>query len=153
MMNRVTPTALQAIIAPAVNALGYELWGCERQPQGQHSILRVYIESEQGVTVADCIRATRQINAVLNVETTLANQYTLEVSSPGLDRPLFTPEQYQRYIGQKVRVRLHVAQQERRNYAGILQSIEAGQITLMVDDTAVILLLENVEKANLMPNG
>jgi ribosome maturation factor RimP len=153
MMNRVTPEALQAIIAPALTALGYELWGCELHPHGHRSVLRVYIDSERGITVADCVRATRQINAVLNVESVLADQYELEVSSPGFERPLFTPAHYQRFMGQKVRIRLHNPQQEQRQYIGILQSIEAGQITLMTEGMAVILSLENVEKANLMPNA
>jgi ribosome maturation factor RimP len=153
MMNRMTPTALQAIIGPAVNALGYELWGCELHPHGYRSILRVYIDNERGVTVADCIRASRQINAVLDVEHAMAGHYELEVSSPGLDRPLFTLEQYERFIGQQVRIRLRIPQQERRQYVGILQAVEAGQITLIVEGTAVVLLLENVEKANLVPNG
>ncbi|MGB6977508.1 MAG: ribosome maturation factor RimP [Gammaproteobacteria bacterium] len=153
MMNKVTPAVIQTIIAPALTALGYELWGCEVHPHGHRTMLRVYIDSEQGITVADCIRATRQMNAVLNVEHALADQYELEVSSPGLDRPLFTPDQYQRFVGRQVRIRLHVPQQERRQYVGILQGIEAGQITLIIEGTAVILSLANVEKANLVPNG
>jgi ribosome maturation factor RimP len=153
MSNKMTLAALQAIIAPSIMALGYELWGCELHSRGYRSLLRIYIDSAQGVTVADCTRASRQINALLNVEQGAGGNYELEVSSPGLDRPLFTPAQYQRFIGQPVQLRLHVPQEGRRHYAGVLQAVEAGQITLAIEGTIVVLSLENVEKANLALNG
>ena len=96
---------LDELIRPAVVALGYELWACEYIPQGKYSLLRIYIDSEQGITLDDCEKVSGQISAILDVEDPIHGQYTLEVSSPGLDRPLYTAEHYQRYIGQMIKLK------------------------------------------------
>ena len=101
-------TALQNILAPSIEALGYELWGFVYVPQSRYSVLRVYIDSDKGITVSDCERVSRQLSAVLDVEDPLPGAYSLEVSSPGLDRPLFTLAHFERYLGAGVNVRVHV---------------------------------------------
>ncbi len=92
---------LHTLIAPVVAALDCELWGLDFLTQGRYSTLRIYIdrEGEEGVTLEDCERVSRQVSSVLDVEDPISSRYTLEVSSPGMDRPLFTPEHYGRYIG------------------------------------------------------
>lgn len=143
--------ALDQMLSSAVSILGYEYWGCELFRQGRYSLLRVYIEKENGVTLEDCEQASRQISAVLDVEDPIPGGYTLEVSSPGMDRPLFTNEQYQRFIGQKVKLRLRTPINNRRNYQGELQAVSNETITVMGDGETWVLPLAEIEKANLVP--
>jgi ribosome maturation factor RimP len=81
---------LQALLAPVVEGLGYQCWGIEYVSQGKHSVLRIYIDKEGGILVDDCEAVSRQASGVLDVEDPISSEYTLEVSSPGMDRPLFT---------------------------------------------------------------
>jgi len=107
---------LQALLAPVVVALGYECWGIEFSAQGRHSMLRVYIDKEGGVLVDDCAIVSRQISGVLDVEDPIAVEYTLEVSSPGMERPLFTIEQFAKYAGEQVKIKLRSPFEGRRNF-------------------------------------
>lgn len=150
-MAKAAADQLSQIIAPALAALGYEFLGCEMFAQGRHSLLRIYIDSEAGVTLDDCERASRQVSAVLDVEDPISGTYELEVSSPGMDRPLFQLAHYQKFIGNKVRVRLRVPQKERRNFTGLLQEANEQAITLLVDGEIWTLPLADIEKANLVP--
>ena len=97
---------LREMLAPVVEALGYELWGVELNIHGRHALLRIFIDSENGITVDDCALVSQHASGTLDVADPIASAYTLEVSSPGWDRPLFTPEQYQAYIGERVKLRL-----------------------------------------------
>jgi len=141
---------LQAIIEPAVTALGYELVGIELLSQGKHSVLRVYIDHEEGISVDDCADVSHQVSAVLDVEDPITGLYTLEVSSPGLDRPLFTEAHYQRYTGQQAEIRLRSPLEGRRKFKGRLQSVQDGQVVIEVDGVEYSLSLDNIEKANLV---
>jgi len=89
-----------------VEALGFQLWGIEYVQAGNHSVLRVFIDGENGINIEDCANVSRQVSAVLDVEDPISTEYTLEVSSPGVDRPLFTAEQYASYIGEDVKLQL-----------------------------------------------
>ena len=100
-------TAITELIEPTVLAMELQLWGIDLSQRGKYSILRIYIEREEGVTIADCEKVSRQVSAILDMEDPIGGEYTLEVSSPGLDRPLFTSEQFGRFIGSDVKVRLH----------------------------------------------
>jgi ribosome maturation factor RimP len=145
-------TDLQALLAPSVEMLGYELVGIERVQQGRQSLLRIYIDSPNGVTIDDCVRVSRQLAAVLDVEDVIAGQYELEVSSPGADRPLFTLAHYQKCVGQKVKLRLRVPKEGRRNFSGTLQQAgEDQKITVVVDGETWIFPLTEIEKANVVP--
>lgn len=138
---------LNKMIAPAVAALGYELLGCEYIPQGRRSILRVYIDAPQGITLSDCESASRQISAVLDVEDAVIGQYHLEVSSPGIERPLFTLAHYQRFMGAKIQVRLRTPlENARRHITGILQKIIDDKIYLVVDDQEYVIAFNNIQK-------
>ncbi len=143
---------LYSIITPAVEALGVELLGIEYLSQGQHSVLRIYIDSEAGITVDNCADVSHQVSAVLDVEDPIRGEYTLEVSSPGADRPLFTAEHYRQVVGEQISVRLHAPQDGRRKFKGELISIdEDGRITIEVDGIDYTLPLADVDKANLVP--
>ena len=115
---------LQALLAPVVEALGYECWGLEFLSQGRHSLLRVYIDKADGILIEDCETVSRQVSGVLDVEDPISGEYTLEVSSPGMDRPLFTLEQFARYVGEQVKIKLRVPFERRRNFQGVLRGVE-----------------------------
>jgi ribosome maturation factor RimP len=151
MMNK-TNAALQESILPAVLALGYELLGCVCFNRGRQTIIRIYIDKEGGITIDDCERASYQINGVLAVSDLINDNYMLEVSSPGLDRPLFTPEQFRRFIGQRVRIRMHVPLQGQRQFTGLLQNVVDEKVVLLLAEGEVLLPFANIERANLAPD-
>lgn len=143
---------LQAMLAPAVEALGYELWGIEYHSHSHQPLLRVFIDSENGINVEDCAAASRQMSAVLDVEDPIAREYTLEVSSPGMDRPLFTLDQFSRYAGEWVKLKLRAPFEGRRNFRGRLTGIEGDEVVVVVDDHEFLLPIELIDKANVVPN-
>lgn len=142
---------LQAMIAPAVTALGYELWGIEFHSHSHTPVLRVFIDSENGINVDDCAAVSRQISSVLDVEDPISSEYTLEVSSPGMDRPLFTLDQFQRYQGETIKVKLRAPFEGRRNFRGLLTGVEADEVVVVVDAHEYLLPIELIDKANVIP--
>ncbi|GGX44801.1 ribosome maturation factor RimP [Saccharospirillum salsuginis] len=143
---------LKVLLDPVVTGLGYVFWGVEYASQGKHSTLRVFIDHEDGINVDQCAEVSHQISAVMDVEDPIAQNYTLEVSSPGMDRPLFTLEQYAAYIGEWVNVRLRAPFEGRRKFKGVLTAIEDQDVCVTVDGTDYLLPIESIEKANLIPN-
>ena len=141
--------SIQALIEPSVEALGFELWGLELIAQGRFSTLRIYIESAKGITVDDCAEVSHQVSGILDVEDPITNQYTLEVSSLGVDRPLLKQAHYEQYIGQFMRVRLHSPFDGRRKFAGVLMGLEADEIVLLVDQEEYLLPIDAIDKAAL----
>ncbi|MDH5785145.1 MAG: ribosome maturation factor RimP [Chromatiales bacterium] len=141
---------LVAIIEPAVSALGFELLGVEYVPQGRHSLLRIYIDHEDGITVDDCGDVSHQVSAVLDVEDPIRGEYTLEVSSPGLDRPLFTLAHYERFNGHLAEVKVHAPVNGRRKYKGRILGVEGDEVVLEVDGDEYRLAIANIDKANLI---
>lgn len=146
------PERLQGLLEPVVTGLGYEWVGLEFLSAGARSTLRVYIDLDGGITVDDCERVSRQVSAVLDVEDVIRGQYTLEVSSPGLDRPLFTPEHFRRFAGSEVRLQLRELVQGRRKLDGRLVGIDAGdEVTVLADGAEYRIPLANIAKARLKP--
>ena len=143
---------LQALLAPVVVALGYECWGIEFSAQGRHSLLRVYIDKEGGVLVDDCAIVSRQISGVLDVEDPISVEYTLEVSSPGMERPLFTLEQFAKYVGEQVKIKLRSPFEGRRNFQGLLRGVEEQDVVVQVDDHEFLLPIDMIDKANIIPS-
>lgn len=141
---------LQEMLQDAVEDLGCELWGIECQRAGRFMTVRLFIDKDDGVTVDDCADVSRQVSAILDVEDPIADKYNLEVSSPGLDRRLFTLLQFERYIGQDIAVHLRIPVMERRKWQGKLERIEKDMITLIVDDQEQILVFGNIQKANVV---
>jgi len=144
---------LTELVASAVEPLGYELLGVEYLAQGQHSLLRIYIDSPEGITLDDCEHASRQVSAVLDVDDPIRGHYTLEMSSPGLDRPLFTVEHFTQFIGHEVKLRLHTPLDGRRKFKARITSVEGDLVHLSSSETddEWQIALDNIEKANLVP--
>ncbi|AXA65047.1 ribosome maturation factor RimP [Pseudomonas sp. SORGH_AS199] len=142
---------LQALLAPVVEALGYVCWGVEYISQGRHSLLRVYIDHPNGILVEDCEAVSRQVSGVLDVEDPITNEYTLEVSSPGMDRPLFTLEQFAAHVGEQVKVKLRSPFEGRRNFQGLLRGVEDQDVVVQVDEHEYLLPIEMIDKANVVP--
>jgi len=138
---------LLKLLEPAIEALGYELVELEFPPH----LLRIYIDREGGVTVDDCEKVSRQVSAVLDVEDPIAGAYTLEVSSPGLDRPLRKEADYTRFAGGRVKLELALPKDGRRRYTGILKGCEAGEVLIEVDGALHKLPLADIGKARLVP--
>ena len=142
---------LVKLLTPVVESLGCELWGLEYMSQGRHSTLRLYIESPDGIGLEECEKVSRQVSSVMDVEDPITGEYSLEVSSPGLDRPLYSLEQFQRYIGERLSVKLRSAFDGRRKFSGQLKGIENEEIILVVDGHEYLLPIELIEKANIVP--
>lgn len=143
--------SLESILRPGVEALGFELWGVDYQSHGRKAMLRVYIDGEQGVTVDDCAKVSHQVSGVLDVEDPIAGEYTLEVSSPGMDRPLYTLDQFSRYVGSDVSVRLRMAFEGRRKFQGRLVGVENDDVVIRVDDEEYLLPFDQIDKAKVVP--
>ena len=149
-MGSVT-SALRARLASGVAALGFELIEAELSGGRQHRTLRVYIDGPQGVSVDDCAAVSRQLSALLDVEDPIPGSYTLEVSSPGLDRPLVTPADFRRFQGAMIRVRLASALDGRRNFTGRLLETTPEVVVMQVDHERFNLPLAAIERARLVP--
>lgn len=144
-------THIVELIQPTVEALGVELWGVEYLIQGKYSVLRVYIDrQDEGVTIDDCERVSRQVSGILDVEDPIPGEYTLEVSSPGMDRPLFHLEQFARFAGELASVRLRTPVDGRRKFKGVIQSVSDDSVTLLVDGKEYQLPAVAIDKANLV---
>ncbi|WP_404365035.1 ribosome maturation factor RimP [Marinobacter sp.] len=143
---------LEAILRPVVEGLGYEFWGLEFRSQGHQSLLRVFIDdAENGIGIEDCEKVSRQVSAVMDVEDPVQTEYTLEVSSPGMDRPLFRLEQYDEFAGHRVQIRLRMAFEGRRKFQGLLKGIEGEDVVVVVDDHEYLLPFDSIERANIVP--
>lgn len=127
-------TEIEDILRPCVENLGYELWGCQYSVQGRHALLRVFIDHERGIGIEDCEKASRQISAVLDVEDPISGHYSLEISSPGIPRPLFYSEQYQRYIGDVVEIKLSKPIGQKRKFTGKIVSADTQNLVLDLEE-------------------
>jgi len=144
---------LQDMLEPTVKAMGFELWGIEYLSQGRHSVLCIYIESDNGITVEDCASVSHQVSSMLDVEDTISGEYTLEVSSPGMDRLLFKLGQYPAYVGEGIELRLRSPFDGRRKFKGVLKGIEGEDVVVHVDDHEYLLPYSAVEKARIQSRG
>lgn len=142
---------LTEMLTAPVEALGFELVGIEFI-RGRTSTLRIYIDSEDGINVDDCADVSHQVSAVMDVEDPITVAYNLEVSSPGLDRPMFTAEHYQRFTGEEVALVLRMAVQNRRKWQGIIKAVDGEMITVTVEGKDEVFALSNIQKANLVPH-
>ena len=151
-MARQAPAKLLNLIDPVVTGLGYELVGVEHLPQGHHSLLRIYIDKlDGGVGVDDCEKVSRQVSTVFDVEDPIAGRYSLEVSSPGLDRLLFQAKDYERFVGREIKVQLATPIDGRRKMTAKLLGIAEGVITVEFEGETLQFSLDDVEKARLVP--
>jgi ribosome maturation factor RimP len=142
---------LEKVILPIVSGFGYTWVGLQYFPQGKRSILRLYIDKPGGITLDDCERVSRQVDAVLNVENTIKGDFTLEVSSPGIDRILFTAAQCEEYIGKDISVRMNVPIEGRRNFKGKLQSVQNDRLCILSEGKEITLSFIDISEARLVP--
>jgi len=142
---------IRQLLEPTVEAMGFELWGVEYLSQGRHSTLRVFIDREDGITVDDCAAVSEQVGGIMDVEDPISGEYTLEVSSPGLDRLLFSLDQFPGYVGELVELRLRRAFEGRRKFKGVLKGIEGEDVVVQVDDHEFLLPHSAIEKARVQP--
>ncbi len=153
-------TEISALLAPTVQALGLELLGAEYLPAPGSAVLRLYIDrpgadpaaESQGVTIEDCEAVSREVSAQLDVEDPISGNYTLEVSSPGVDRLLFTAAQFARFVGERAKVGLKLPQDGRRRLQGAILSVEGDTVTFDVDGQPFAVAAGNIDKARLMPD-
>lgn len=142
---------LHHLIELVVETLGYQLWGVDYLAQGKNSVVRVFIDTENGVNVDDCAKVSHQLSALFDVEDPIKTEYTLEVSSPGLDRPLYTKPQFEAYKGSRVKVRLKMPFDGRRKFTGVIQGLEDDEVVIRQDNEEFILPLELIERAVVEP--
>ncbi|MFC3914646.1 ribosome maturation factor RimP [Pseudaeromonas sharmana] len=143
---------LNQMLEAPIQALGFELWGIEFVRAGKHSTLRVYIDHDDGISVENCAEVSHQISSILDVEDPITTEYNLEVSSPGMDRILFKPEQYVRYIGEQLSLTLRIAVNNRRKFKGVISRVEGDNLLLSVDGNEETVAFANIQQANLIPN-
>jgi len=143
---------LNQMIEPAVEAVGFEFVGLEYVAEGRLSVLRIFIDHPEGITVDNCADVSRQVSAILDVEDPISGNYNLEVSSPGYDRPLFKLEHFERFQGEEIKLRSHAPVDGRRNFRGILKAVDGETLTLLVDGKEFQVQFGNVDKANIVPN-
>lgn len=153
MGGRVTKkeAELADLLRATVEAMGFALWGLEFRAQGKNSLLRIYIDREAGVQVDDCAQVSRQISGILDVEDPIAGEYSLEVSSPGIDRFLFSIEQCQQYVGEWLEVKLRAPFEGRKNFNGTLVGIEDQDVVVRIDDDEYVLPFDSIDKAKVKP--
>ncbi len=141
---------LTDLLRPAVEETGKTLRGIEYISAGNNSVLRLFIDHENGINVDDCAEVSRQVGALLDVEDPISSEYSLEVSSPGVDCPLFDLSHFQEVIGETVNIRLSMPLNGRRKFKGLLIAIENDTLIVQVDSIDYELAFSNVDKANLV---
>lgn len=142
---------LRSMIEPVVTGMGFELWGVEYLTQGRYSVLKIFIDSENGIDVDDCASVSRQVGSLLDVEEPLRGQYTLEVSSPGMDRRLFTFEQFDLMKGFQVKLKLNKPFDGKKRFTGLLVGTEDKEVVLRVGEEETLFPYEMIDRANVVP--
>jgi ribosome maturation factor RimP len=146
------PLHIGDMLEPGIRSLGYELVGVEFQTGGKGGgLLRVYIDSENGISAEDCQKVSYQVSGLLDVEDPIPGHYTLEVSSPGLDRLLFRPEDFDRFAGQMVKLRLTYPVEGQRKFKGRLVGMRGENVVIEGDEMEISLPFDQIEQARLVP--
>jgi ribosome maturation factor RimP len=143
---------IEALLAPAVQALGLELLGAEYSAGVSSALLRLYIDAPgRPVNIEDCEAVSREVSALLDVNDPIESHYTLEVSSPGIARPLFRPAHFARFIGEPAKVTVDLPIGGRRRFQGAIRAVEGDEIVLEQDGQDVRIPHANITKARLAP--
>ena len=151
-------TQISTLLAPTVESLGLQLLGIEYLPAPGGALVRLYIDVPQAesdarvVTIEDCEAVSREVSAQLDVEDPISGNYTLEVSSPGVDRPLFDAAQFARFTGERAKVGLKLPQDGRRRLTGTIVSVDGGTIVFDIDGQPFEVSADNIDKARLVPD-
>ncbi|MGF1528935.1 MAG: ribosome maturation factor RimP [Candidatus Competibacterales bacterium] len=146
------PYKLDPLLRPVIEAMGYEFLGFEYHPSSSRALLRLYIDSSGGITVGDCERVSHQVSGLLDVEDPIPQQYALEVSSPGFDRPLFEVAHYRAFVGYKVKLQLLTPKEGRRRFTGRIKALVGeDEVVVECDGVDYTLPLAQVDRARLVP--
>ena len=145
------PEHLVTLIEPIVEGLGYECVGIEYHPHPQHGMLRIYIDSPQGILLEDCSKVSHQISGVLDVEDPIDGNYQLEISSPGEDRPFFKLSQFEQFIGSTVSINLFQAVEKRRKVTGKIASVDNDIVLIEDGENLFKIPFQAMSKARLVP--
>ncbi|NOY67082.1 MAG: ribosome maturation factor RimP [Gammaproteobacteria bacterium] len=148
---RHVPEKLQQIVEDVVSSLGYELVGIEYMMRDKSGLLRIYIDKEQGIVLDDCRAVSHQLSGVLDVEDPIAGNYDLEISSPGMDRLLFKASDFDRFAGQRVKIKLVSAIDGRKKFKGLLQGLQEEEVVIEQDGQEIRISLANIDQARLVP--
>ena len=149
-MTQTFDEKLTEIIRPEVEGLGCSLWGLTSPTKGKKRIIRIYIEGPEGATIDKCASVSRQVGLMLEVEDIIPGAFTLEVSSPGLDRRFFSTEQLQEYKGRKVCAQTYEAFEGRRKFTGELKGIESNEFTVEVDGEDITINWTDLKEVRLV---
>jgi ribosome maturation factor RimP len=142
---------LDALIKPVIVDMGYVCWGIEQLRQGNVSLLRIYIDREPGITLEDCETVSNRVSGILDVEDPIAGEYRLEVSSPGLDRLLFSPTQYEQFIGETVKINLSGTYEQRKRITGRIERVTGDTVILNEAGKELHIPLDEIDKARIVP--
>ncbi len=140
---------VRQVIEPLLQSQGFELVDLEYQREPQGWVLRIYLDREGGVTLDDCAEVSGEIGAVLEVKDVIPNPYVLEVSSPGLTRPLKKPEDFNKFSNRLVKIKLYEPLEGRKNFKGTLLGLEGEKVRLEIEGRVYELPLQGIAKANL----
>jgi len=156
MNKEILVLKISDLVKPTIEAMGYELWGCELVNAVGRCTIRIYIDSPTGINLDDCRKISHQISAIFDVEDSglgvlQGRQYDLEVSSPGMDRYLFSEEQYKKFINNEVRIKLSILMNGRRTYVGKIAEVIAGNVGIITDEGKVTIPIKDIEKAKIIP--
>jgi len=146
------PEHLLELIEPVVEGLGYECVGVEFNSHPKHGFLRIFIDAEQGVGMEDCTKDSHQVSGVLDVEDPISGEYNLEVSSPGMDRPIFKLKQFEQFVGHTVQVNLFKPVSGRRKITGLIEKVEGSDVYLQQDGQVHKVPFQAMSKARLEPD-
>ena len=141
---------LHDLLHPEITAMGFELLGIELSNSDSVSFLRIYIDKSEGINIDDCVLVSQQLTGLLDVNNPIKGKYNLEVSSPGLDRPLFTDEQLKKHIGQIVMIKLHEKYKGKRRIIGEIEAVEDLEIAIKCNKSKENIPLDLINKANLV---
>lgn len=142
---------LEAMLAPVVEALGCQIWTLEYLSRGNNTTLRLFIDKEEGISLEDCEAVSRQVSSVMDVEDPISGEYTLEVSSPGMDRPLTKIEHFERMAGEKAKLKLRMAFEGQRKFEGIIIGVEADEVVIRCNDEELLFPVDTIDKARVIP--
>lgn len=149
---RQSMTQLWELFEPVVQAMGYELVEIEYQPNPKHGVLRLYIDNDAGIQLDDCSKVSQQISGLIDVEDPIPGHFNLEVSSPGLDRPLRKREDFERFKGETVKLKMSMPVNGQRNFKGLLKGLKDDNVLIEVDGKDFELAVVSIDKARLVPD-
>ncbi|MEN7342552.1 MAG: ribosome maturation factor RimP [Pseudomonadota bacterium] len=143
--------AIETLLTPVVERLGFELVDLEFKGGGGSSVLQVFIDGPNGITLDDCAMVSQHVSAILDVEDPIPGEYNLEISSPGLDRPLRREAHFEKYAGAEIKVKMRKGYVGKLRLKGILNGLDDSHVVLVVGDEELRLPMDKIESARLVP--